>query len=41
MFFSDATATMRHPNGGVEVTSGARIMSPRMSPVSEVIEQER
>jgi hypothetical protein len=40
-FFSDATATMRHPNGGVEVTGGERIMSPRMSPFGEVIEQER
>jgi hypothetical protein len=40
-FFSGATATMRRPNGGVEVTGGERIMSSRMIALSEVIEQER
>jgi hypothetical protein len=40
-FFSGATATMRHPNGCVEVTGGERIMSSRMIALSEVIEQER
>jgi hypothetical protein len=39
-FFSDATATLRHPNGCVEVTGGERIMSPRMSSFGDVIEQE-
>ena len=40
-FFSGATTTILQLNGGIEVTGGERIMSPRMSSFSEVTEEER